>query len=37
MATKKAAAKKSGTRKYSPRASKQVETEMSEMKRGKLN
>lgn len=35
--TKKSAAKKSGsTRKYSPSASKNVETEMHEMKRGKL-
>jgi hypothetical protein len=35
--TKKLAAKKSGsTRKYSPSASKNVETEMHEMKRGKL-
>ena len=37
---KKAAAKKSSaktsTRKYSPAAGKQVETEMHEMKRGKL-
>jgi hypothetical protein len=34
---KKAAAKKSaGTRKYSPSASKNVETEMREMKQGKL-
>lgn len=38
-AAKKAAkksAKKSSTRKYSPAASKQVETEMHEMKRGEL-
>ena len=35
--TKKSATKKSGsTRKYSPSASKNVETEMHEMKRGKL-
>jgi hypothetical protein len=34
-AAKKTAAKKS-TRKYSPSAGKQVETEMREMKRGKL-
>jgi Family of unknown function (DUF6496) len=34
-ATKKAAAKKT-TRKYSPSAGKQVETEMREMKKGKL-
>jgi hypothetical protein len=40
MATKKSAAKKSAkkqsAKKYSPAASKQVETEMHEMKRGKL-
>ena len=35
MATKKKATKKS-TRKYGPAASKQVETEMREMKEGKL-
>jgi hypothetical protein len=34
-ATKKAAAKKT-TRKYSPSAGEQVETEMREMKKGKL-
>jgi Family of unknown function (DUF6496) len=35
--TKKSATKKSGsTRKYSPSASKNIETEMHEMKRGKL-
>lgn len=33
---KKSSAKKSGGRKYSPEASKKVETEMHEMKRGKL-
>jgi hypothetical protein len=40
MATKKAATKKSAAkksaRKYSPAVSKQVETEMREMKQGKL-
>ena len=41
MATKKAAkrkpsSKKSSSRKYSPSASKNVETEMREMKKGKL-
>ena len=36
MATKKAASEKSGTRKYSPSAGKNVETEMKEMKKGKL-
>jgi hypothetical protein len=39
MATKaarKTAAKKSSTRKYSPSASKDVETEMKAMKEGKL-
>jgi hypothetical protein len=37
MATaKKAAAKKSSGRKYSPKASKSVETEMHAMKEGKL-
>jgi hypothetical protein len=41
MATKKAAkkkssAKKSSSRKYSPSASRNVETEMREMKKGKL-
>ena len=41
MATKKAAAKKTAakkksTRKYSPSASKNVETEMKEMKKGTL-
>jgi hypothetical protein len=41
MATKKAAKKKSSSkkssgRKYSPSASKNVETEMREMKKGKL-
>jgi hypothetical protein len=35
MATRKAAKKKS-TRKYSPSASKNVETEMKEMKKGTL-
>ncbi len=35
MATKKAA-KKTSTRKYSPAASNQVETEMREMKEGRL-
>ena len=35
MPVKKTASKKS-TRKYSPAAGKQVETEMREMKRGKL-
>jgi hypothetical protein len=35
-AAKKAPAKKSAGRKYSPAASKQVETEMREMKEGKL-
>jgi Family of unknown function (DUF6496) len=34
--TKKAAKKNSSTRKYSPAAGKQVETEMREMKAGKL-
>ncbi len=34
--TKKTAAKKSSTRKYSPAASKSVETEMKAMKEGKL-
>ena len=34
--TKKSATKKSTTRKYSPSAGKQVETEMREMKAGKL-
>jgi Family of unknown function (DUF6496) len=33
---KKTAAKKSATRKYSPAASKDVETEMKAMKQGKL-
>ncbi len=33
---KKATAKKASTRKYSPAAGKQVETEMREMKAGKL-
>jgi hypothetical protein len=36
MATKKAVSKKSATRKYSPSAGKNVETEMKEMKKGKL-
>jgi Family of unknown function (DUF6496) len=37
MATKKTAAKKSSsTRKYSPAASKSVETEMKAMKKGQL-
>ena len=37
MATaKKTAAKKKSTRKYSPSASKNVETEMKEMKKGTL-
>ena len=35
-ATKKSTAKKSTTRKYGPSAGKQVETEMREMKAGKL-
>jgi len=35
-AAKKTTAKKSSTRKYSPAAGKQVETEMREMKAGKL-
>jgi hypothetical protein len=35
-ATKKTAAKKKSTRKYSPSASKNVETEMKEMKKGTL-
>ena len=35
-ATKKSTAKKSTTRKYIPSAGKQVETEMREMKAGKL-
>jgi hypothetical protein len=35
-AKKTSAAKKSAERKYSPAASKQVETEMREMKEGKL-
>jgi Family of unknown function (DUF6496) len=34
--TKKSTAKKSSSRKYSPSASKNVETEMREMKKGKL-
>ena len=34
MAMKKAAAKAAGTRKYSPSVSKNVETEMQEMKAG---
>ena len=36
-AAKKSASKNSSTRKYSPAASKSVETEMHEMKRGKLH
>lgn len=36
MATRKAAKKSKSTRKYSPAAGKQVETEMHEMKRGEL-
>jgi len=36
MPAKKAAAKKSSARKYSPEASKNVETEMKAMKQGKL-
>lgn len=35
-ATKKTAAKKKSTRKYSPAASESVETEMKAMKEGKL-
>ena len=35
-AAKKTASKKSSTRKYSPSASKNVETEMREMKKGTL-
>ena len=35
-ATKRTAAKKKSTRKYSPSASKDVETEMKEMKKGTL-
>jgi hypothetical protein len=35
-AAKKTAGKKSGGRKYSPKASKSVETEMRAMKEGKL-
>jgi hypothetical protein len=35
-ATKKTASKKSSTRRYSPSASKNVETEMKEMKKGTL-
>jgi hypothetical protein len=34
--TRKSGAKKSSSRKYSPSASKNVKTEMHEMKRGKL-
>lgn len=36
MATKKTTAKKASTRKYSPSAGKDVETEMKAMKQGKL-
>jgi hypothetical protein len=36
MATKKAAKKKSSSRKYSPSASQDVEREMRAMKQGKL-
>ena len=36
VTAKKTAAKKASTRKYSPAAGKQVETEMREMKAGKL-